>query len=118
MHALPVLAGSAAYAVTGTLQWRDGLGLSLRRAKAFYAVIGFITIGGMALSFSPIDPMRALYWSAVINGVVAAPIMMLLSTRRDVMGTVRLPATLKIAGWLATVVMAAASVAMVYLGAR
>jgi NRAMP (natural resistance-associated macrophage protein)-like metal ion transporter len=119
--ALPVLAGSAAYAVAGTLQWRNGLGLPLRRAKAFYAVIGLVTIGGMALSFSSVDPMQALYWSAVINGVVAAPIMvvmMLLSTRRDVMGAVRLPATLKIAGWLATAVMAAASVAMLYLGAR
>lgn len=115
MLALPVLAGSAAYAVAGALQWRNGLELPWREAARFYAVIGACTVLGMALVFVPVDPMRALFWSAVLNGVVAVPVMvamMSIAARRDIMGEARLGGALRAGGWLATVAMAAAVVAM------
>lgn len=118
MLALPVLAGSAAYALAGALQWRNGLALPFSKAKAFYGSIIIATMLGIGLSFTAIDPMAALFWSAVINGVVAVPvmiIMMLLSMRSDVMGDLRLPPVLKIFGWLATGIMLVATVAMLAL---
>jgi Mn2+/Fe2+ NRAMP family transporter len=68
---VPVLAGSAVYAVLEARKWPTGLARRPMEAKAFYAVICIATIGGMIMNFTPIDPIRALYWSAVINGVVA-----------------------------------------------
>jgi NRAMP (natural resistance-associated macrophage protein)-like metal ion transporter len=113
--AVPVLAGSAAYALGEALDWRVGLARKPGRAKAFYAAIAAATVIGGALNFTPIDPIRALFWSAVINGVVAVPVMvmmMLLASRPKVMGRFFLPLPLKIVGWLATAVMAAAAVGM------
>jgi Mn2+/Fe2+ NRAMP family transporter len=113
--AVPVLAGSAAYAVGEAFGWHVGLARKFQRAKAFYGVIAAATVIGGLLNFSPIDPMRALFWSAVINGVVAVPVMammMLLGSHSDVMGKFTLPRSLKVVGWLATGVMAAAAVAM------
>jgi Mn2+/Fe2+ NRAMP family transporter len=113
--AVPVLAGSAAYAVGETLGWHVGLTRKPRRAKAFYGVIAAATLVGGLLNFSSLDPIRALFWSAVINGVVAVPVMammMLLGGRADVMGRFVLPTPLKVAGWAATAVMGAAAVAM------
>ncbi len=113
--AVPVLAGSAAYAVGESFGWHVGLTRRFRRAKAFYGVIAAATIVGAILNFTSIDPIKALFWSAVINGVVAVPvmvIMMLLGSREDVMGRFTLPKSLKIAGWTATAVMAAAALAM------
>ncbi|TMH12144.1 MAG: divalent metal cation transporter, partial [Betaproteobacteria bacterium] len=75
MIAVPVLAGSAAYAVSETFEWKRGLDLKLLEAREFYAIIALATLGGVALDFSPIDPIRALFWAAVINGVIAVPIM-------------------------------------------
>jgi hypothetical protein len=72
---VPVLAGSAAYAVGEARKWPTGLARQPMEAKAFYAVICIATIVGMIMNFTPIDPIRALYWSAVINGVVAVPVM-------------------------------------------
>ena len=86
--ALPVLAGSAAYAVGEALQWRVGLAQRPGRAKAFYGVIAAATLVGAVLNFTPLDPIKALFWSAVINGVAAVPIMvmiMLLGSRKKVM---------------------------------
>jgi NRAMP (natural resistance-associated macrophage protein)-like metal ion transporter len=114
--ALPVLAGSAAYALAETCRWPAGLGKKPSRAKAFYATIAVATGLGILLNFSPIDPIRALFWSAVINGVVAVPIMvlmMLMTVRRAVMGHFVLPMTLRIGGWLATAAMAAAAIGMI-----
>ncbi len=114
--AIPVLAGSAAYAVAGTFRWRNSLALKPSAARKFYTIIAISTLGGAALNFFPIDPIRALFWSAVINGVISVPIMavmMLLASRSDVMGRLALPLTLKIFGWLATAVMAAAVLAMI-----
>jgi Mn2+/Fe2+ NRAMP family transporter len=114
--AVPVLAGSAAYAVGETLSWPVGLAKAPHRAKAFYAAIAVATAIGCALNFTPINPIRALYWSAVLNGVVAVPVMvamMLLSTRTTVMGSLTLPRRLHLLGWLATAAMACAVVAMI-----
>jgi NRAMP (natural resistance-associated macrophage protein)-like metal ion transporter len=115
MIAVPVLAGSAAYAVTETFEWKRGLDLKLLEAREFYAIIALATLGGVALDFSPIDPIRALFWSAVVNGVIAVPIMvvmMLLADDAKVMGGFTVTRQLKALGWLATGTMAAAVAAM------
>src|SRR6476659_4093592 len=75
MLAVPVLASSAAYAVAEAFGWPEGLERHWREARGFYAIVAVATLFGTALSFTPIDPMKALYWSAVINGVVSVPIM-------------------------------------------
>ena len=113
--ALPVLAGSSAYALGETLGWHVGLSRDAGRAKAFYGAIAVATLLGVGLNFSPIDPIKALFWSAVINGVVAVPVMVMmmhLSSNRPAMGDFRLPVGLKIVGWLATLVMAAAAIGL------
>ncbi len=116
MLALPALAGSAAYALGETLSWHVGLARLPLRAKAFYATIAVGMVLGVALNFSAIDPIRALYWSAVLNGVVAVPVMVMmmrLTMRRSIMAGFTLPLPLKVMGWLATAAMAATVVAMV-----
>jgi NRAMP (natural resistance-associated macrophage protein)-like metal ion transporter len=113
--AVPVLAGSAAYAMGEAFAWPVGLALKAKRAKAFYGTITAAFILGALLNFSPIDPIKALFWSAVINGVVAVPVMgvtMILASRRSVMGEFCLRPVLKTVGWLATAVMAAAAAGM------
>lgn len=112
--AVPVLAGSTAYAVSETFGWVEGLNRRPREAKAFYGVIALATAGGVAISLSPIDPVKALYWSAVVNGLLSAPlmaVMMMIATNRRVMGRLTLKPPLAVAGWLATAAMAAASAA-------
>ena len=119
MLAVPVLAGSAAYAVAETFEWKSGLDLKLFEAREFYAIIAFATLGGVLLDFTPIDPIKALFWSAVINGVIAVPIMvvmMLLADDPKVMGAFTVTRRLKALGWLATWTMAAAVVAMFVAG--
>lgn len=113
--ALPVLAGSTAYAIGEALGWHVGLTRIPRRAKAFYAIIALATLIGAILNFTPLDPIKALFWSAVINGIVAVPVMvamMMLSSNRAVMGIFITPPILKSIGWGATIVMAAASIGM------
>ncbi|HTJ02887.1 MAG TPA: Nramp family divalent metal transporter [Methylovirgula sp.] len=112
MLAVPVLAGSGAYAVCESFNWVEGLDHKLRDAQAFYGVIALSTFLGALLNFLHVDPIKALYWSAVLNGVLAGPIMaamMLIATNRKIMGTLRLPRSMTIAGWFATLVMCAAS---------
>lgn len=114
--AIPVLAGSIAYAVAETMDWRTGLDRKLFEAKEFYGIVAFATLGGVVLDFSPVDPIKALFWSAVVNGVVAVPIMavvMVLAQRRDIMGKFVLPRGLRWLGWAASGVMFAATAAMV-----
>jgi NRAMP (natural resistance-associated macrophage protein)-like metal ion transporter len=113
--AVPVLAGSAAYAVGETFGFHVGLGRKLHRAKLFYAVIALAMLAGIALNLTPIDPVKALFWSAVVNGVVAVPVMvmtMMLGGRKAAMGPFTLPPILKLIGWIATIVMAIAAVGM------
>ena len=113
--ALPVLAGSSAYALGETFGWHVGLSRKPYRAKAFYGAIAVATLAGVILNYSPIDPIRALFWSAVINGVVAVPVMALmmhLSSHRAAMGEFKLHWGLKTVGWAATGVMALAAVGL------
>ncbi|HEY9112282.1 MAG TPA: divalent metal cation transporter [Rhodanobacteraceae bacterium] len=116
--AVPVLAGSTAFALGETFKWRTGLEQKPGHAKLFYGTIAAATLGGMVLSFTPMDPIKMLYWSAVINGVVAAPLMiliMLLASRRKTMGRYPIPIGLKILGWAATAVMSTAAIAMIVI---
>jgi NRAMP (natural resistance-associated macrophage protein)-like metal ion transporter len=112
MLAVPVLAGSAAYAVAELFHWRASLEEQARRAPKFYSVLAVATLIGVGLNLVGINPMRALFWSAVVNGVVAVPLMfliMLMSSNPLVVQQFRLPRYLRIAGWIATVVMLLAS---------
>ncbi|MFT3729067.1 MAG: divalent metal cation transporter [Terricaulis sp.] len=116
--ATPVLAGSAAYAISETSGWTSGLEKKWREAPAFYAVITLATLFGVGIDYAPIDPIKALFWSAVLNGIVAVPIMiatMLVATRKDAMGAFTATIGQRIFGWLATVVMALAAIAMIAL---
>ncbi len=113
--AVPVLAGSAAYAIAESFDWRIGLGRKLMEARGFYMILIIATLLGVALNFTPIDPIKALFWSAVINGVIAVPMMvviMLMVARPDVMGQFVVTPGLRITGWLATAVMAFAVLTM------
>ena len=113
--AVPVLASSAAYAVAEAFDWPEGLERQWFEAKRFYAIIALATLVGTALDFTSIDPMKALYWSAVINGVAAVPIMvglMLLATKKEVMGPFTAGRKTRWFGWLGTSVMAAAVLMM------
>jgi Mn2+/Fe2+ NRAMP family transporter len=113
--AVPVLAGSSAYAVGESRRWPTGLARAPRAAWRFYGVIAASTLIGILVNVVHLDPVKALFWSAVVNGVVAAPIMvmvMLIASRRKIMGAFALPVGLRILGWAATLVMAAVSVAM------
>jgi NRAMP (natural resistance-associated macrophage protein)-like metal ion transporter len=114
--AVPVLAGSAAYAVGEARRWPVGLDCRPKRAKAFYTTIVAATAMGALMNFTPIDPIRALVLAAMINGIVAVPVMavmMLVSTRKSVMGVFTVGGGLLWLGWLATAVMAAAVAALV-----
>ncbi len=115
MLAVPILAGSAAYAVAESFRWPIGLGLRLAEARGFYAILTVATLVGVGLNFTSIPPVRALIWSAVINGVISVPIMvvmMLMAARPEIMGRFTIRRQLKILGWLATLIMALAVAAM------
>lgn len=110
--AIPVLAGSAAYAVSDTFRWRASLESKPKQAPKFYFVIGAATVLGLSLNFLGLNPIQALYWSAVINGVVAVPLMivlMLMSNNAKVVGNFVLTPYLRTVGWVATGVMFFAS---------
>lgn len=113
--AIPVLAGSAAYAVAETFEWRIGLGLRLAEARGFYAILVAATLIGVAMNFSGVDPIKALIWSAVINGVISVPVMvvmMLMAARTEVMGQFVVTRRLKWLGWASTGAMALAVLTM------
>jgi Mn2+/Fe2+ NRAMP family transporter len=112
--AVPVLAGAAAYAVGEAMNWRVGLEIKPRRATKFYVTLGVATLVGLVLNFIHFDPIKALFIAAVINGVLAAPVMALMmwmARSRKIMGQFRLPMYLQVIGWLGTLGMFAASVA-------
>ena len=113
--ALPVLAGSAAYAVGEALRWPVGLNRDLLHARGFYGVLAASTFIGLGLNFLHIDPIKALFWSAVINGVAAGPIMilmMLMATNPTIMGRFTLNTRQKLFGWAGTAAMLAAAAAL------
>ena len=106
--AVPVLAGSAAYAIGEARRWPVGLARKPKEAQAFYVTLVVASVVGIIINFLPVDPIRALYWSAVINGVMVAPIiafMMLLACSRRVMGDFTLSLPLKLLGWVTVVAM-------------
>jgi NRAMP (natural resistance-associated macrophage protein)-like metal ion transporter len=116
--AVPVLAGSAAYALGETLRWPVGLSRQAFEARAFYGAIAASTLIGVLIVFSPLDPIKALFMSAVVNGAVSGPIigaMVVLGSRSSVMGKLVLPKVLRALGWLTAFLMGAATVAMVVL---
>ena len=113
--AVPVLAGSAAYALGESLGWHVGLARKVKRAPAFYAAVAAAVVIGGIMNFLRLDPIKALFWSAVINGVAAVPIMamiMHLASHKPAMGEFKIHRGLKIVGWTATAVMAVAAVGM------
>ena len=116
--AIPVLAGSVAYAVAEARGWRTGLERPLAEARPFYIVIAIAIVVGIAVDFSPLDPIKALVWSAVVNGVIVVPIMaamMIVVSQRKIMGQFVASRWQWMLGWMATAVMAAAAIAMFVL---
>lgn len=114
--AVPVLAGSTAYAIGEGRRWKVGLSRKPKEAIAFYAVLSLSGLCGIGLNFTPIDPIKALYWSAVVNGVLAAPVMvilMVLVRRPKVMGKLVVTGPLYWLGWASTAAMAFCIVGMV-----
>jgi Mn2+/Fe2+ NRAMP family transporter len=112
---VPVLAGSAAYALAETMGWKEGLERKASQAQGFYAVIAGSVLSGLAIQYSPISPMKALFWSAVINGVVAVPLMVviiLLVSKKSIMGAFTASRPIIVLGWIATAVMSAAAIRM------
>jgi Mn2+/Fe2+ NRAMP family transporter len=110
---VPVLAGSAAYALSEVFGWRSSLEETPTHASKFYAVIGFSVLVALAIQYSPISPMKALFWSAVINGIVAVPLMvaiMVLSSKQSVMGIYVASFSMRVLGWLATGFMAVTAI--------
>jgi Mn2+/Fe2+ NRAMP family transporter len=117
MLAVPVLAGSAAYAVAEAAGWRGSLSSRLDKGegRGFYGVIAAATVGGVILCFTRTDPVKELFWTAVINGVIAVPIMvvmMLLASRTETMGADTVGPRLQWLGWIATAAMGATVIAM------
>ncbi|WP_156254993.1 NRAMP family divalent metal transporter [Sandarakinorhabdus oryzae] len=113
--AVPVLAGSAAYALAEVMGWRAGLELKPREAGGFYGVIFVAVAAALGLDLVGIDPMKALFWTAVVNGLVAVPVMlaiMLLASRRAVMGGFRVKGAQAVLGWGAVLLMAVSAAGM------
>src|SRR5579864_5990464 len=116
---VPVLAGSGAYALSEAMGWKEGLERKVSDARGFYGIIAVSVLAGLGIQYSPISPMKALFWSAVINGVVAVPLMVviiILVSKKSVMGAFTASRPLIILGWIATAVMGAAAVAMLLPG--
>lgn len=112
---VPVLAGSAAYALAEAMDWKWGLERRATDARGFYGVIAVSVLLGLIIQYSPVSPMKALFWSAVINGVVAVPLMVviiLLASRKSVMGAYTSGRTIIALAWIATTIMGAAAVMM------
>ncbi len=112
---VPVLAGSAAYALAETMGWEWGLERTVKQAKGFYGIIAISVLAALAIQYSPISPMKALFWSAVINGVVAVPLLvviLLLASKESVMGKYVVPRYLQVMGWMTTGVMGFAAIWM------
>ncbi|SFV19515.1 NRAMP (natural resistance-associated macrophage protein) metal ion transporters [Bradyrhizobium arachidis] len=115
--AIPVLAGSTAYAIGEGRKWPVGLSRKPKEAAAFYSVLALSVALGVGLNFTALDPIKALYWSAVINGVLAAPIMtvmMLLVRRKSVMGDLVVSGPVYWLGWIATIAMFLCIVGMAF----
>jgi NRAMP (natural resistance-associated macrophage protein)-like metal ion transporter len=116
--AVPVLAGSAAYAVGEVRGWRTGLEHRPNQAKGFYGIIGIAILLGVAVDLSPLDPIKALFWSAVVNGIITVPILvavMIVVSRQQQMGKFVATTSQRVIGWATVAMMAVAAVAMFVL---
>ncbi len=112
---VPVLAGSGAYALAEAMGWHEGLELKATDARGFYGVIAVSVLAALIIQYTPIDPMKALFWSAVINGVVAVPLMaviVILASKKSVMGECTASRSLIVLGWIGTAVMGVAALGM------
>jgi Mn2+/Fe2+ NRAMP family transporter len=112
---VPVLAGSAAYELSEAMGWKWGLERKATDARGFYSVIAISVLAGLLIQYSPISPMKALFWSAVINGIVAVPLMIViivLVSSVAVMGRFAAERSVIVLGWIATAIMGAAAVRM------
>ena len=112
---VPVLAGSGAYALAEAMGWKSGLERGPKDARGFYAVIAVSVLAGLLIQYSPISPMKALFWSAVINGIVAVPLLVvivLIASSKSVMGAFTASRTIVILGWMTVAVMGLAAVLM------
>jgi Mn2+/Fe2+ NRAMP family transporter len=113
--AVPVLAGSAGYAVAESLGWHGSLEMPARRAPGFYLIVSAATLAGLGAALTPLDPIRMLFWSAVVNGIVAVPLMvamMIVVSSAKVMGKYAASPALRVLGWCATALMAVVVAAM------
>jgi Mn2+/Fe2+ NRAMP family transporter len=114
---VPILSGSAAYALSEAFGWKYGLDSRPGRAKQFYGVIAAATVVGLGINYIGINPIDALFWTAVINGFVAPPLMvliMLISNNRKIMGERVNGRGLNALGWIATLLMFAAAIGLVF----
>jgi NRAMP (natural resistance-associated macrophage protein)-like metal ion transporter len=112
---VPVLAGSGAYALSEAMGWNSGLECKATEARGFYGIIALSVMAGLFIQYTPISPMKALFWSAVINGVIAVPLMaviLLLATKKSIMGDYTASRPIIWLGWIATVVMGVAALCM------
>ena len=112
---VPVLAGSAAYALSEAMGWQSGLERKATDARGFYGVIAVSVLAGLLIQYSPISPMKALFWSAVINGVVAVPLMVviiLIASRKSVMGAFTSSRHIIVLSWIGTGIMGVAAALM------
>ena len=119
MIGVPVLAGSGAYALSEAMGWHEGLELKATDARGFYGIIAVSVLAALVIQYSPISPMKALFWSAVINGVVAVPLLViitLLASNKTVMGPYTASRSLVMLGWTSTAVMGLAAVWMLVPG--
>lgn len=115
MLAVPVLAGSAGYAIADLFEWRSGFDRDVMEAKGFFGTVIASTAIGTLIDFTSLDPIKALVWSAIVNGVIAVPIMavmMWLGSQEVILGGYTLTKRHRVLGWIATVIMGAAVVAM------
>ncbi|HEY8099528.1 MAG TPA: divalent metal cation transporter [Burkholderiaceae bacterium] len=115
--AVPVLAGSAGYAIGEACKWTTGFDKEIFQAKGFYLIITVSTAIGIGLNFIRIDPIKALIWVAFINGGISVPILaalMLMATSPRIMGAFVIPRWLSITGWLTTMAMVAASAMLIF----
>ena len=116
--AIPVLAGSTAYALSEAFKWKVGLAKKPFQAKGFYGIMMLSVVLGVAMNFTHINPIKALVWSAIVNGIVAAPILvvlMLMVSNRKVMGKFTVSGWLKWGGWLCAGIMTMAALAMFFV---
>jgi Mn2+/Fe2+ NRAMP family transporter len=108
--AVPILAASSAYAVGEALDWHIGLGRRPREARAFYTTLISATLIGLLINFTSIDPIKALFWTAILNGIIAVPLMfvtMHMASAKRIMGNYTISSWLKFWGWASTLVMTA-----------